>query len=441
MKSLLTSCFGLGKLPIAPGTWGSVAPVVIFMVLGYFAPAANPAVMGVFVLAGTAITILFSPHVIAKTRNNDPSEIVSDEWAGQSLVLLIACFFPAPTICLTAAIAFGLFRIFDIFKPWPCKQLEHLPAGWGIAADDLAAGLWAAGVFVVANLLPPPLSDSQSGGLTVWMAIFLGALQGLTEFLPVSSSGHLVVAEHILPLPNPEGPQMLLFDLSLHIGTVLSIAIVYYRSFILLVRDLANFKRYGSTLPQIVRKSPSIRLILLAILTTVITGLIYVFFKDPLESARKPIWVALFWAITACVLMATDYVRKNSKGIRRFSPWMAIGIGVAQDVAILPGVSRSGSTISAAILLGLKRRWAIEFSFLISIPAILGGTVVKLIDDRDVLFSDQLPLMAVLCGVLAATVVGVAALKVLIRISRKRKFRYFAIYCWILAAIIVIWLV
>jgi len=149
MKSFLTSCFGLGKLPIAPGTWGSAAPVVIFMVLGYFAPAATPAVMGVFVLAGTAITILFSPHVIAKTRNNDPSEIVSDEWAGQSLVLLAASFFPASSICLTSVIAFGLFRIFDIFKPWPCKQLEALPAGWGIAADDLAAAGWAIIVWIL----------------------------------------------------------------------------------------------------------------------------------------------------------------------------------------------------------------------------------------------------------------------------------------------------
>lgn len=146
-EELLTTCFGLGKLPIAPGTWGSLPPVVMFQVLGYLWPAANPYVMAFFVIAGSFVCIRYAPAVVAATGKKDPGMIVADEVAGQGVVMLFIALLSPEQICNTMALGFFLFRIFDISKPWPCKRLEKLPNGLGILADDLMAGVYACIVF------------------------------------------------------------------------------------------------------------------------------------------------------------------------------------------------------------------------------------------------------------------------------------------------------
>ena len=149
-EELLTTCFGLGKLPIAPGTWGSLPPVVLYQVLGYLWPAANPYVMAFFLVAGSWVCIQYAPAIIATTGKKDPGMVVADEVAGQAVVMLfIALLWPA-NICNTMALGFFLFRLFDIIKPWPCKKLEKLPAGLGILADDLMAGIYACVAFAIA---------------------------------------------------------------------------------------------------------------------------------------------------------------------------------------------------------------------------------------------------------------------------------------------------
>lgn len=149
-EELLTSCFGLGKLPLAPGTWGSLPPVVLYQVLGYLWPAASPYVMTFFLLFGSWVCIQYAPVIIAATGKKDPSMVVADEVAGQAVVMLfIALLWPA-NICNTTALGFFLFRVFDIVKPWPCKKLEKLPGGLGILADDLMAGVYASIVFAIA---------------------------------------------------------------------------------------------------------------------------------------------------------------------------------------------------------------------------------------------------------------------------------------------------
>jgi phosphatidylglycerophosphatase A len=142
---LLTSSFGLGLLPVAPGTWGSLAPTVIYMAAGILiGPQTAMGAMAALLVLGCVITVVCSPKVIASTGSQDPGQIVSDEVAGQALTLLLAQWLmPTMGFCTPAAIGFGLFRLFDITKPWPCRRLEYLPAGWGILADDLAAGIWA----------------------------------------------------------------------------------------------------------------------------------------------------------------------------------------------------------------------------------------------------------------------------------------------------------
>jgi phosphatidylglycerophosphatase A len=151
MKRLLTSCFGLGWLPFAPGTWGSLPPAIIFGLICHLgvSPAVVAIVMVAIVLAGSAVCVGFAPAVIAATGKNDPGEVVADEVAGQAVTLLVSPFLGAGSassgqVWIVALAGFLLFRIFDITKPWPIRKLEKFPQGWGILADDLLAGVFAA---------------------------------------------------------------------------------------------------------------------------------------------------------------------------------------------------------------------------------------------------------------------------------------------------------
>lgn len=149
MKRILTSSFGLGRLPVAPGTWGSLPPTVLFGLMCYLgaSPIRVAIVMAAFLFAGSFICVRFAPAVIAATGKNDPGEVVVDEVAGQAATFLAVVpfvdTFSTGQICMTMAVGFLLFRIFDISKPWPIRKLEKYPAGWGILADDLLAGIYA----------------------------------------------------------------------------------------------------------------------------------------------------------------------------------------------------------------------------------------------------------------------------------------------------------
>lgn len=151
MRRLIASCFGLGWLPIAPGTWGSLPPVLAFGIMLHFgAPAtAIVAVMVAFVVAASVACVACVPAVEALAGKTDPGEVVVDEVAGQAIVfLIIPLLLPADLsmkqCCFIAGLGFLLFRVLDITKPWPIKKLEALPAGWGVLADDLLAGVFAA---------------------------------------------------------------------------------------------------------------------------------------------------------------------------------------------------------------------------------------------------------------------------------------------------------
>jgi phosphatidylglycerophosphatase A len=147
---MLTSCFGLGRLPLAPGTWGSLPPVIAFYLMGIYgvSQALITNIMAAMVLAGGFACVQFAPAAIAATRKKDPGEVVADEFAGQALVFVFSPFLTMGQatprqVLLIAFTGFILFRLFDISKPWPLRMLEKYPAGWGILADDLAAGVYA----------------------------------------------------------------------------------------------------------------------------------------------------------------------------------------------------------------------------------------------------------------------------------------------------------
>jgi phosphatidylglycerophosphatase A len=155
MKRLLTSCFGLGWQPICPGTWGSLPPAIVFFWMCKFNVSAFliSISMGVLALAGSAVCVILSPAVIKETGKTDPREVVADEFAGQAVTFLAAPFFintfSVRQLMVTALLGFLLFRLFDILKPFPIYRIQKLPKGWGILADDLLAGVYAAVVLQV----------------------------------------------------------------------------------------------------------------------------------------------------------------------------------------------------------------------------------------------------------------------------------------------------
>ena len=144
-KRLFTSYLGLGWLPVAPGTWASLLPVVVFGLLCYFGVPKVVVwiILCLLALDAATICVWFSPAVIAELGKDDPREIVVDEVAGQALVFIGAYAAGGREIHATVAVGFLAFRLFDIVKPWPCRLLEKLPAGWGILADDLMAAVYA----------------------------------------------------------------------------------------------------------------------------------------------------------------------------------------------------------------------------------------------------------------------------------------------------------
>ena len=145
IKRLLISCFGLGRLPVAPGTWGSLPVAMAFGLMGHFhpPPVTTSIVMVVIALISAAICVEYAPAAIAATGKSDPGEVVVDEVAGQAITFLAISAMPVKQVWLVATGGFVLFRLFDITKPWPIRKLETLPKGWGILADDLLAGVYA----------------------------------------------------------------------------------------------------------------------------------------------------------------------------------------------------------------------------------------------------------------------------------------------------------
>ncbi len=160
MKRPLTSCLGLGLLPLAPGTWGSLPVAIVFGLMWHLGTSSIliSITMAVLALAGSIICVRFAPAAIAATGESDPREVVADELAGQAVTFLAIPFFipvilTTGQICIITSGGFLLFRLFDIAKPWPIRKLEKLPKGWGILADDLLAGVYAAIVLLIVIFL------------------------------------------------------------------------------------------------------------------------------------------------------------------------------------------------------------------------------------------------------------------------------------------------
>ncbi len=257
-------------------------------------------------------------------------------------------------------------------------------------------------------------------------ALILGIIQGLTEYLPVSSSGHLAIGQAFFGMDN--GEENLMFTVAVHIATVLSTLVVLWREIEWLFKGVLKFEMNAET-----------KYLLNIVVSMIPVGIVGVFFKDQVEEAFGSglLLVGFCLLITASLLIFSYYARPRQK--EDISWKDALIIGIAQAVAVLPGVSRSGSTIATGIMLGNKKEKLAQFSFLMVIPPILGEAlldVLKAVKGEAVMGSIEL--IPLLVGFLAAFISGCLACKLMINLVKRGKLIYFGIYCAILGSLVVL---
>lgn len=254
-------------------------------------------------------------------------------------------------------------------------------------------------------------------------AVGLGLLQGLTEFLPVSSSGHLVIGQHLLGWQEPN----LLFDVSLHVGTFLAVAVVFRHDIVLLVRGGLEWLRHPLA-GNLHGRDESRRLFELVLFGTIPTVIIGFAFKDLFESLFASVRAVGFSLLITGTLL---WLTRHTASFREWGPFdirfrHAVLVGIAQGLAIAPGISRSGTTIAVALLLGFQREWAGRFSFLLFVPAVMGAVTLELVKLHDI----PAHLGPILWGTATAAVTGYVALRFLLAVVRHGRFHVFAPYCW-----------
>lgn len=283
--------------------------------------------------------------------------------------------------------------------------------------------------------------------MSLLQAILMGLLQGITEFLPVSSSGHLAIFKYIFHVNTETG---LLFDTLLHLATLIAVCVVYWKTVrrlivaaLQLIAGVITNLRIWLLGRKSAEKAPYVNLmddaykkfVILILITTIPTGIIGLLLKPVIEKASQSLLVpGICLVITAIILLVSDTGRVGKKKIKRAKYSDAVLIGAAQGVATLPGISRSGTTIAACLLLGFDRAFAVQYSFLASIPAILGANLLELKDlDLGTVSSSMIGIY--IAGMIVAGVVGYICIKAMILIVKSKKFSYFAYYCAIVGVL------
>lgn len=277
-------------------------------------------------------------------------------------------------------------------------------------------------------------------------SIIMGLIQGITEFLPVSSSGHLALFQIAFGLEETG----LLFDCLLHFGTLIAVFAVYYRDIWKMICEgfgiIGDFfvnaatavsrltgnkdKKYRRIICNGYRK-----FVMLVIVSTIPTGIIGIAAKDLIELASTILLVpGICLIITAILLFVADRCREGTKTPKHVSYTNAFIIGICQGFATLPGISRSGTTITACLLSGFDRKFAVKYSFIMSIPAILGSVVLQLFDLKNLEITSA-EWVNYLAGTLVAAVVGYICIKIMLYVVKQKKYTVFSIYCLIAGAV------
>ncbi len=283
--------------------------------------------------------------------------------------------------------------------------------------------------------------------MTVLQSILLGIVQGITEFLPVSSSGHLAILQNIFHVETDGG---MLFDIMLHIGTLVAVFVVYHKDiwkmivealkmagdifFNLKTLILNKIHKTSLKYRRIVNNSYR-KFVVLILVSTVPTGIIGVLGKDLISDASNTLLIpGICLLITAVLLLIADTVKEGRKLPKNTTYTNGLIIGAAQGLATLPGLSRSGTTIAACLLCGIDRRFAVKYSFILSIPAILGAAVLEVKDViAEPIETSQLGIYAI--GMVFSAVVGYVCIKTMLVVVRNKKFKYFSYYCFVVGIV------
>ncbi|MGN0710965.1 MAG: undecaprenyl-diphosphate phosphatase [Anaerovoracaceae bacterium] len=273
--------------------------------------------------------------------------------------------------------------------------------------------------------------------MTLFEAIILGLVQGLAEFLPISSSGHLALLQYFFGI---EGESVLAFAVLMHVGTLISVFIVYWKDIaelfqelIRVIVDICTGKGLGTM------KNPTRRMGYMIIVATIPTAVIGILFNDIFAGFYNSlIAIGIGLLITGTILWVAERLNSSKTGIMDMKFRHAIFVGICQGIAITPGISRSGSTLFGGLISGINREVAVKFAFLISIPSILGSVILE----APGAFEQGLDMslvVPVLAGVIVSAVSGLIAIKAMIAFVTKQKLSYFSFYTWILGAAVILY--
>lgn len=260
------------------------------------------------------------------------------------------------------------------------------------------------------------------------MSAVLGFVQGVAEFLPISSSGHLTLLQHFFGMPEPDQ----LFNILLHFATLLAVCVYYLQDVVeMIVEFFRGIASLFSRQPSHGNPPEARRLVLLVIVGT-LPLFVVMLIKDQVEAlGSSPVFVSCALLVTGCVLFLSDRMAGGKKTARNAAMKDVLLVGVAQGCATIPGLSRSGCTISAGMAVGFDRKFAVRYSFLMSLPAVLGATILEV---KDVFGAEGgLPegmLPKYLLGMVIAGVVGYFSIRLVNLLASKGKFGAFAYYCW-----------
>jgi undecaprenyl-diphosphatase len=270
--------------------------------------------------------------------------------------------------------------------------------------------------------------------MNLFQATVLGMLQGLTEFLPVSSSGHLVLLQNLFGLTEPE----LMFDISLHMGTLVATCVVFFQEIKAIVDTLLHLPALIRTSGpvRVYRENREVRLAVLIVVGSIPTAVLGILFHEVADRIFSSVRVVGFTLlITGMLLWLTRHIPPGGRRIPGMTLKDSLTIGLAQGIAILPGISRSGSTICTALFLKIDREVAGRYSFLLSIPAMLGALVMGLRSDT---ISHSVTGANLALGTATSAVVGFIALKILLHVVKQGHLYRFAPYCWLVGSLTLI---
>jgi undecaprenyl-diphosphatase len=273
-------------------------------------------------------------------------------------------------------------------------------------------------------------------GTSYLEAVALGVIQGLTEFLPVSSDGHLTLGSWLLGL---EGPR-LAFNVMLHSGTLLAVLLIFWRDLWGVMRGgvsgLWSVLRRQESAAEVWRASPSFRLAIWVVVATIPTGIIGLVLKPYIDPLTTPLVTGVCLILSGAALLFAKQRGETGRAAADLSFSQSLAIGVAQGLAVLPGLSRSGSTIAGGLFLGMERSAAARFSFLLSIPAVAGAL---LLEAKDLLTEPSAEeLGPIVVGALTSLVVGLLALRLLLWVTRGGRLHWFAYYLFPLGGLVLL---